>query len=206
VIAWDEFGDAAQAIFARLYDAGGNAQGTGFEVSDTGGFASFDPEASADASGNLVVSWFADAPFSPGRVRIIVRRFAAAPRPPAPVLLGVGNATVTRPLSGAVDAVFSVNLSAGAAQPVTVDFETTDGTAVAGVDYQAASGTLTFAPGETTKHISVEVRPPALSGRGCHPRPDGDGLHAFGLAGRSGADRFLGEHAHRQVAVAKWHQ
>ena len=41
--------------------------------------------------------------------------------------------------------------------PVTVDYTTVDGTAVAGTDYQAASGTLTFAPGQTGQYVSVSV-------------------------------------------------
>jgi hypothetical protein len=40
---------------------------------------------------------------------------------------------------------------------VTIDFTTMDGTAFAGVNYVATSGTLTFAPGETTKTITVNV-------------------------------------------------
>ena len=41
---------------------------------------------------------------------------------------------------------------------MTVDYATADGTATtAGQDYLATSGTLTFAPGETTKTITVEV-------------------------------------------------
>jgi hypothetical protein len=42
---------------------------------------------------------------------------------------------------------------------VTVSFQTADGTATTGGnDYVARSGTLTFAPGETTKTITVEVK------------------------------------------------
>jgi hypothetical protein len=41
---------------------------------------------------------------------------------------------------------------------VTLDYATSDGTALAGSDYDAASGTLTFAPGETTKNVDVLVR------------------------------------------------
>ena len=41
--------------------------------------------------------------------------------------------------------------------PVTMDWATTDGSAVAGEDYTAGSGTLTFAPGETAKTVSVAV-------------------------------------------------
>lgn len=44
-----------------------------------------------------------------------------------------------------------------AAVPVTVNWATADGTATAGQDYVAASGTLTFSPGETQKTISVTV-------------------------------------------------
>jgi len=40
---------------------------------------------------------------------------------------------------------------------VTVDWSTADGTALAGEDYVAASGTLVFAPGESVKAIAVEV-------------------------------------------------
>lgn len=54
-------------------------------------------------------------------------------------------------------AVFTVRLSAASTQAVTVSYRTTDGTAVAGRDYTAASGILTFAPGETTKSISVSI-------------------------------------------------
>ena len=57
---------------------------------------------------------------------------------------------------GAVVA-FAVTLSRGAAAALTVDYQTSDGSAQAGVDYTAASGTLSFAAGETSKTIEVEV-------------------------------------------------
>ncbi len=41
--------------------------------------------------------------------------------------------------------------------PVTVDYATSDGTATAGSDYTATSGTLTFGPGEATKSFTVHV-------------------------------------------------
>ena len=52
---------------------------------------------------------------------------------------------------------FAVTLSRAAAHDVSVDYATEDGTATAGADYTAASGTLTFAPGETAKTVSVAV-------------------------------------------------
>ena len=42
---------------------------------------------------------------------------------------------------------FQVTLSRTSHTPVTVDYETTGGTALEGTDYDAASGTLTFGPG-----------------------------------------------------------
>jgi endoglucanase len=52
---------------------------------------------------------------------------------------------------------FTVSLAAAYDQAVTVNYATADGTATAGVDYLAASGALTFAPGETSKTVAVEV-------------------------------------------------
>ena len=40
----------------------------------------------------------------------------------------------------------------------TVDFATSNGSAAAGSDYTAQSGTVTFAPGETSKTISIAVQ------------------------------------------------
>ena len=56
------------------------------------------------------------------------------------------------------DAVaFAVSLSAASSQQVTVDYATADGTATAGEDYTATSGTLTFQAGDTTKTVSVPI-------------------------------------------------
>jgi hypothetical protein len=46
-------------------------------------------------------------------------------------------------------------LAAPSAVPITVSYTTANGTALAGTNYIATSGTLTFAPGETTKGILV---------------------------------------------------
>jgi hypothetical protein len=40
---------------------------------------------------------------------------------------------------------------------VTVKYATANGTALAGSDYTAASGTLTFAPGQTSQTVTVNV-------------------------------------------------
>jgi hypothetical protein len=60
--------------------------------------------------------------------------------------------------SGTTGFGLTVTLASPLASPVTVDFTTVDGTAtVAGGDYLAVSGTLTFAPGETSKPVVVSV-------------------------------------------------
>jgi hypothetical protein len=64
---------------------------------------------------------------------------------------------VTAPTSGTTTYTFTVTLSNPSWQTITIDFATADGTATAGVDYEATNGTLTFAPGETTKIITVTI-------------------------------------------------
>lgn len=50
-----------------------------------------------------------------------------------------------------------VSLSNVNVDAVTVDYETSNGTAVAGIDYEFTTGTVTFSPGETTQIIEVIV-------------------------------------------------
>jgi endoglucanase len=64
---------------------------------------------------------------------------------------------VTEPLSGTADVTFTATLSADPGRAVTVDFATANGSALAGSDYTATSGMLSFAPGERTKTVSVPV-------------------------------------------------
>ena len=52
---------------------------------------------------------------------------------------------------------FTVTLNRAETERLTVDYATSDGSAHAGVDYTAASGTLAFAPGETEKTVEVTV-------------------------------------------------
>jgi hypothetical protein len=76
---------------------------------------------------------------------------------PPPPALRIGDVTVTEGNTGTVAATFTVTLSATSAQTIAVAYATANGTATAGSDYQAANGTLTFVPGETSKTITVLV-------------------------------------------------
>ncbi|HEX8070528.1 MAG TPA: FG-GAP-like repeat-containing protein [Pyrinomonadaceae bacterium] len=80
-----------------------------------------------------------------------------------PPQLAVGDAAVTEGNAGSVSAVFTVSLSAPSGFAVTVNYATADGAAAAGADYDAATGTLTFAPGELTKTVAVSVRGDTLA-------------------------------------------
>ena len=75
----------------------------------------------------------------------------------SPPSLSINDATVTEGNSGTTTATFTVTLSAASASAVTVNYATADGTATAGSDYVAGSGSLILAAGETSKPIPVTV-------------------------------------------------
>src|SRR5690606_11578499 len=71
--------------------------------------------------------------------------------------MSIGDATVAEGHTGTVAATFTVTMSAAAAGPVTVAYSTSGDSAQANDDFQSASGTVTFAPGETSQVITVQV-------------------------------------------------
>ncbi|HEY0170961.1 MAG TPA: Calx-beta domain-containing protein [Pyrinomonadaceae bacterium] len=71
--------------------------------------------------------------------------------------LTLGDATVTEGHAGTTAATFTVTLLPASGQTVTVNYATANGTATAGSDYAAKSGTLTFDPGQTSQTITVDV-------------------------------------------------
>lgn len=75
---------------------------------------------------------------------------------PAPSL-SINDVSTVEGDSGTTNATFTVSLSAVSGRTVTVNYATADNTATAGSDYQPASGTLSFNPGETSKTISVTI-------------------------------------------------
>jgi hypothetical protein len=56
---------------------------------------------------------------------------------------------------------FTVSLSAASTLPVSVHYQTVDGTAHTGTDYSASSGSITFAPGQTSMQLPVSILPQA---------------------------------------------
>jgi chitinase len=78
--------------------------------------------------------------------------------PSTAMRLTIGDVRIARSDSGTRTAVFAVTLSKPATQQVTVNFATANGTAIAGTDYLAVSGTLTFAVGQTTQFVMVTIK------------------------------------------------
>ena len=74
---------------------------------------------------------------------------------PGPPGLSVADAQAYEAAGATVD--FAVTLGRASGETVTVDYATSDGTAVAGSDYTETSGTLSFAAGETAKTVPVPV-------------------------------------------------
>ena len=77
-----------------------------------------------------------------------------------PAAMSIADARAEEGVDSTID--FTVSLSRTATQRVTVDYRTNDGTATAGADYTAASGTLTFEVGDREKTISVPLLDDAI--------------------------------------------
>ena len=71
--------------------------------------------------------------------------------------ISIGDASVNENNSGTRNAIFTVRMSQASTTPVTVAWQTTNGTAQAGSDYQASSGTVQFAAGQVAKVVTVPI-------------------------------------------------
>jgi hypothetical protein len=69
----------------------------------------------------------------------------------------VNDRSITEGNSGTANMAFTITLTGATERSVTVSFATADGTAVAGSDYTATSGTRTFSPGQTTATFTVPI-------------------------------------------------
>ena len=77
---------------------------------------------------------------------------------PAPMVTVAAGPTQDEGDSGLAPFTFTVNLSTGYSLPVTVDYQTSDGTAtVSDNDYQSAAGSIIIPAGDTTGLIAVNV-------------------------------------------------
>mgnify|MGYP001814878045 CR=1 FL=1 len=114
---------------------------------------------------------------------------------PSMVQAGVYDSTV---VEGADDLEFVIGLSSASSESVSVDYVTADGTAEAGVDYSATSGTAQFAPGEVRKFVTVNVlnntSAPTASSRNMKlvlSNPDNAALNTSSATGTIIANDFM---------------
>ncbi|MDG2383479.1 MAG: glycosyl hydrolase family 18 protein [Pirellulaceae bacterium] len=72
-------------------------------------------------------------------------------------VIRIADAQVTEGDTGYVLASFTVSLSKASTETVTADYHTMTNSASSGTDFERATGTVTFAPGETAQTIDVRV-------------------------------------------------
>jgi Ca2+-binding RTX toxin-like protein len=71
--------------------------------------------------------------------------------------LSPSSQTVVEGLTSPQNLSYTVSLSGSSPQTITVQYSTANGTALAGSDYTATTGTLTFTPGVTSQTISIPI-------------------------------------------------
>ena len=115
------------------------------------------------------------------------RRLSNSPSATVPGTAEVVETTPTVSIAGGSgtegdddDIDFTVTLDEAASETVTVDYATSDGSAEAGDDYTAKSGTLSFSAGETSKTIAVAIEDDSENER--------DETFTVTLSSASGAD------------------
>lgn len=75
----------------------------------------------------------------------------------SPPAVNIADAQITESLTGLAYLQFDVSVLPALTGTITVDYATANGTAVAGTDYAAESGTLVFTPGNIEKTVDVPV-------------------------------------------------
>ena len=111
--------------------------------------------------GSLYPDYDGFAVYHPGTTATVLASHAAvmltqsglAPTP----LLSIGAASVNQPAAGSTNLAFTVTLSPAATNTVTVNFATSNSTAIAGTDFVATNGTLSFSPGVTSRTVAVTI-------------------------------------------------
>jgi hypothetical protein len=164
LVAWQgaaQDGDGA-GVFARRLGADGNPVSDEFQVNTFTAGDQGTPSVAAASDGRFLVAWQSAGQDGSG-LGVYGQLFAAGLPVEDPPAVSVADAAVTEGGPGATaDVVFTVTLSAARSYSVTVGYATKNGTAASPADYAGAFGILTFAPGETSKAVTVKVAGDAL--------------------------------------------
>ena len=76
---------------------------------------------------------------------------------PATPIIVVEDLGILEPYSDSSQVSFKIQVVGDSSTPITVSYTTSNDTGIAGVHYEATSGTLTFNPGETEKTVTVTI-------------------------------------------------
>jgi len=161
---WSDAGpliESGQGYNATIYDnpANPNANHPAFG-SESHGYVSTRLDLTILAGQTVRFRWhtstdaFASGPF--GWVLDDVRVYTCANEPPPPAIVEFGDAAYGVSEAGS-EAIITVSRTGGSSSGFTIDYATSSLNAVAGVDYGAVSGTLSFADGEVSQTFSVPI-------------------------------------------------
>lgn len=127
----------------------------------------------ADETFSVILSNPINASIAAGSAQITIRNVQP---PPA---ISISDIEVLEGDASTVAASFTVTLSSASSSAVSVSYATADGTATAPGDYAALPlATLTFAPGEVSKQVTVEVAGDSM--------PEGDEIFFVNLSNPTG--------------------
>ncbi|HEX8618423.1 MAG TPA: IPTL-CTERM sorting domain-containing protein, partial [Thermoanaerobaculia bacterium] len=158
-------GTSSQNVTVDYATANGTAS-AGSDYTSTSGTLTFLP---GTATQTINVSLTSDALNEPGETILVnltnpanatisdAQGVITVTNDDAMPVLTIDDVNFTEGNAGTTIATLTVTLTGSTAQTVTVDYATANGTATAGSDYTATSGTLTFLPGTTTQTIGITV-------------------------------------------------
>ena len=182
VVREGDLSGTATLDYVTVDNTATSGAGTSDFVNVTGGRLTFDPNVSVltfdvlvREDGLVEGDERFDLVFSNPVGASIARESCATATPAAPALVAnctINVAVLDNDFGGLLSfsqAVYDVNENAGTAtitvrrvggtaDAVTVDFATSDGTAINGIDYDATAQTLTFGLGESVKTVAVPLR------------------------------------------------
>lgn len=117
----------------------------------------YQPTGVPDDGLDLTTMWGFALPAVSGTATVLVDDISVYSTTPVTPTVSLTGAAISVAEGSGADV--TVGLDVASSETVTVDYSTADGTATAGEDYTATTGTVTFAPGETTQSIAVATTP-----------------------------------------------